>query len=104
MPEFKTEASTMTKNQKIEMLSNEVKTLQKKLDVLTRAETHNTNDIKSAYDEKVSRLIRELEYEKMQYQGLREKLEKTKKIYEELYTRQLKFYRPGIFKFMRRIK
>lgn len=77
----------MTKNQKIEMLSNEVKTLQQKLDVLTRAESHKTNDIKSTYDEKVSSLIRELEYEKMQYQGLREELEKTKKI--------MKNYIPG---------
>lgn len=104
MPGFRTGVNTMTKSHKIEMLSNEVETLQQKLNVLTRAESHKTNDIKSTYDEKVSSLIRELEYEKMQYQGLREELEKTKKNYEELYTRQLKFYRPGIFKFIRRIK
>ena len=94
----------MTKNQKIEMLSNEVKILQQKLDVLTRAGNNKTDDIKSTYDEKVSSLIRELEYEKMQYQDLREELEKTKKDYEELYARQLKFYKPGIFRFMDRIK
>lgn len=57
----------MTKNQKIEMLSNEVKTLQQKLDIFTKAENNKVSDIKSTYDEKVSSLIRELEYEKMQY-------------------------------------
>lgn len=104
MPEFKTGVSTMTKNQKIEMLSNEVKALQQKLDIFTKAETSKNNDIQNTYDEKVSSLIRELEYEKMQYQDLREELEKTKKNYEELYARQLKFSKPGIFKFIHRLK
>lgn len=94
----------MTKNQKIEMLSNEVKTLKQKLDIFTKAENNKANDIKNTYDEKVSSLIRELEYEKMQYQCLREELEQTRKYYEELYTRRVKFLQPGIFTFIHRIK
>ncbi|MCI9077321.1 MAG: hypothetical protein HFH68_00150 [Lachnospiraceae bacterium] len=94
----------MTKNQKIEMLSSEVKALQQKLDIFTKAGNNSTNDIKSTYDEKISVLIKELEYEKMQYQDLRQELERTKKNYEELYARQLKFLKPGIFKFIHKIK
>lgn len=45
MPEFKTGVNTMTKNQKIEMLSNEVKALQQKLDILTKTEASKNNDI-----------------------------------------------------------
>ncbi len=94
----------MTKNRKIEMLSNEVKTLQQKLDIFTRTETSKNNDIQNTYNEKVSSLIRELEHEKMQYQCLREELEQTRKYYEELYTRRVKFLQPGIFTFIHRIK
>ncbi len=94
----------MTKNQKIKMLSNEVKTLQQKLDIFTRTENSKNNDIQNTYNEKVSSLIMELEHEKMQYQGLREKLEQTRKYYEELYTRQVKFLQPGIFTFIHRIQ
>lgn len=77
----------MTKNQKIEMFSNKVKALQQKLDILTKTETSKNNDIQNTYNEKVSSLISELEYEKIQYQDLRQKLEQTKNI--------MKNYIPG---------
>ncbi len=70
------------------MLSNEVKSLQHKLDIFIKATGSINTGIQNIYTEKASHLIKELEYEKMQYKALRYELENTKKTYEKMYAMQ----------------
>ena len=75
----------MTKNKKIKLLSNEVKTLQQKLNRLSKTENNKTAGLLEDYNKNISHIINELELEKMQYKNLREEIEKSKNKYEMLY-------------------
>lgn len=61
----------MTKNKKIQLLTNEVKTLQEKLNFFVNLETKKIEhpDAKDSYNEKAVQLIKELELEKMHNTG-----------------------------------
>ncbi len=75
----------MTKNKKIKLLSNEVNALQQKLNCLSKTENNKTAGLLEDYNKNISRIINELELEKMEYKNLREEIEKSKNRYEMLY-------------------
>ncbi len=75
----------MTKNKKIKLLSNEVNALQQKLNCLSKTGNNKTAGLLEDYNKNISRIINELELEKMQYKNLREEIEKSKNKYEMLY-------------------
>lgn len=75
----------MTKKKKIELLSNEVKTLQQKLNCISKAENNKTAGLLQDYNKTLCHLINELELEKIQYRNLREELEAARNKYEMLY-------------------
>ncbi len=75
----------MTKNKKIKLLSNEVNVLQQKLNCLSKTGNNKTAGLLEDYNKNISRIINELELEKMQYKNLREEIEKSKNKYEMLY-------------------
>ncbi len=94
----------MTKNKKIQLLTNEVKALQEKLDLFTNLETKKTEhpDTQNSYNEKAVQLIKELELEKMQYRELRKELEEVKKKYELMYKNRFNDIKSVFFKYMKR--
>lgn len=94
----------MTKNKKIQLLTDEVKALQEKLDVLTNLESKKIKQLKDndSYNEKAIQLIKELELEKMQYRELRKELEEVKKKYELMYRNRFNDIKSVFFKCMKR--
>lgn len=94
----------MTKNKKIQLLTDEVKALQEKLDILTNLESKKIKQLKDndSYNEKAIQLIKELELEKMQYRELRKELEEVKKKYELMYRNRFNDIKSVFFKCMKR--
>lgn len=80
----------MTKNKKIKLLSNEVKTLRQKLNYLSKTGNNKTAVLLEDYNKNICRIINELELEKMQYKNLRKEVEKSRNRYEMLYHNILK--------------
>lgn len=90
----------MTKNKKIQLLTDEVKALQSRLDILVSLEINKPkqSEDNDFHSKKALQLIKELEIEKMQYRELRKKLEETKKEYELMYNNRFNTIKSVFFK------